>query len=303
MDNNIPPKTENINNNQKKQPTGLIVLLIFLFVVAAVLAYVYFDLRNRANAQEQEFIATEQLKDSLEVELTSMIEDYENMKVDNDSINVLLEKQQEYIKSLLQNKASNRAKITQYQKEMGTLREIMRSYIVQIDSLNTKNQELTEENIQIKSRLDKTETERQKLQSEKEDLNSKVEMASVLSAKDIYASPLNKNSKERDRAKTIEKIKTCFTIRENPLASAGKKTIFLRIYRPDGFLMTPSAENVFESNDGTLIFSAKRDLEYENQDIEMCIFYDKTEEFVAGDYSVELYTEGYKIGESVFTLK
>ena len=67
--------------------------------------------------------------------------------------------------------------------------------------------------------------------------------------------------------------------------------------------MTPSADNIFETREGNLIYSAKRQLEYENQDIEMCIFYDKTEEFVEGTYNVEIYAEQNKIGETTFTLK
>jgi predicted RNase H-like nuclease (RuvC/YqgF family) len=299
-------KNQSANNTpteKKKQPLGLIILLVILLITASVLAYVYFDLRKKSLRQEEDLVRTEQLKDSLEIELTSMIEDYELMKVENDSINVLLEVQQNYIRGLLKKETNNKEKIRLYEKELKTLREIMRSYIVQIDSLNTQNIALTAENVEIKSKLEKTQNEREQLKQEKEQLNTKVEKASVLNAKDIMVSPLNKNSKERDKAKTIEKIKTCFTIRENAIAQAGTKTVYLRIYRPDGFLMTPSAENVFETNEGTLIFSAKRDVEYENQDIEMCIFYDKTEEFVEGDYTLELYAEGNKIGESVFTLR
>ena len=283
-----------------KQPLGLIILVVILFLIAAALAFKYFRLTQQ---QEEQYIELEYVKDSLVLELTDLMDEFDSLKTDNDSMNVLVEVQQDYIRDLLRMKANNRERIRTYEKELKTLREIMRSYIVQIDSLNTRNQILTAENFEIKSKLKQTENEREKLKEEKAVLDSKVELASVLSAKDITAMPLNKNSKERDRAKTIEKIKTCFTVRENPIVPAGPKEIYLRIYRPDGFLMTPSADNVFESEEGTLIFSAKRQLQYENVDIEMCIFYDKTEEFVEGTYNVELYADGNKIGETNFTLK
>ena len=296
--------TGNIQNNipmqRKKQPIGLIILLAILLVIATVLTVIFFNLTRQ---QEKDMLKMGNEKDSLEKELTTMIDDYELMKTENDSINVLLEVQQNYIKNLLKKDASNKEKVRLYEKELKTLREIMRSYIVQIDSLNTKNQYLTAENVEIKSKLSRTEKERENLKKEKEELGSKVELASILSAKNVSAVALNKNSKERDRAKVIEKIKTCFTVRENKIIEAGPKTIYLRIYRPDGFLMTPSADNIFETKEGSLIYSAKRQLEYENADIEMCIYYDKTEEFVEGTYNVEIYADQYKIGETTFTLK
>ena len=288
------------NSSQRKHPVILIVLLVLLLIVASVLTYVYLDLRKESHNTEVHLTHT---RDSLEAELQTMIVDYESLKGDNDSMNVLLEVQQNYIRDLIRKDRSKLEKIKLYEKELKTLRSIMRSYVVQIDSLNTLNQTLTAENIEIRSKLKTTESERESLKEQKAELSSKVEMASVLSAKNVMAIPLNKNSKERDKAKIIEKIKTCFTIRENPIVPAGTKDIYLRIYRPDGFLMTPSADNIFESKDGTLIFSAKRQLEYENKDIEMCIFYDKTEEFVPGTYPVEIYAAGYKIGETTFTLK
>jgi len=288
---------------KRKKPIGLIILLIVLLIVAAVLTYFYINIRKDAIKQAEENIRLEFKKDSMEIELQGMIVEYDSMKTENDSINVLLEVQQNYIRNLLRRESSNKQKIKDYQAEMKTLREIMRSFVIQIDSLNTKNKILTAENIEIKSQLKQTKMEQEKLKEEKEELNTKVEMASVLSARDIVAIPLNKNSKERNRARSIEKIRTCFTIRENPIVPAGPKIVYLRIYRPDEFLMTPSADNIFETEEGSLIYSAKRELQYENMDIEICIFYDKTEEFVEGTYKVELYTEGDKIGETTFTLK
>ena len=303
MDTNKPNEHLNYSEPKRKQPLGLIILLIALLLTASALAIFYFNLRKDAVKQAEENIRLEYTRDSLEMELNGIIIEYDSMKTENDSINVLLEVQQNYIRSLITKEASNKQKIKDYQAELKTLRDIMKSFVVQIDSLNTKNQILTAENIEIKSRLETTRKEREKLQAEKEQLNSKVELASVLSARDIMAIPLNKNSKERDRAKAIEKIRTCCIIRENPIIPAGPKEIYLRIYRPDGFLMTPSTDNVFETKDGSLIYSAKRELEYENKDIEICIFYQKTEEFVEGTYSVELYSEGNKIGETTFALK
>ncbi len=302
MENNKPGLENRYIGEKKKQPIGLIIILIILLIIALVLAYIYFDLK-RTTVPQEDYTALKFSKDSLNDELSTLYADFDSLKTNNDSMNILIAAQQEKIMKIIKDNNYNRYRISQYKKELGTLREIMRSFVVQIDSLNTLNQQLTAQNIEISSKLKQTESEKEKLQEKTEILNSKVELASRLSAKEIVAVGLNKNSKERDRSKTIEKVRTCFTLRENNIVPAGPKSIFLRIIRPDGFLMVDNTENTFESEDGQLIYSAKREVEYENQDVPMCIYYEKTEEFTEGTYKVELYADGHLIGESSFTFK
>lgn len=288
------------SEEKKKIPVFLIVLIVILLCVAGYMVFEYFNVKNEAAAKEEKLEFT---RDSLETELIQIIVDYDSLKTDNDSINQLLIQEQEKIQRLLSIQAQSNAKINLYKKEMGTLRKIMRSYIVQIDSLNTLNQKLTEENLEVKAKLHTSEKKYQKLTDEKEVLSGQVEKASILNAKNIEIHPLNKNSKDKTKATKIEKIKTCFVVRENAIIEAGPKDLFIRIIKPDDVLMTNSADNLFEVNGETLVYSAKRQLIYENKDIDICIFYDKSEEFVPGTYKVIIYAEGNQIGESEFTLK
>jgi hypothetical protein len=179
----------------------------------------------------------------------------------------------------------------------------MKSYIVQIDSLNTRNQILTAENVEIKQQMTEVQETNVELEKAKEELTTKVNVASVIQAKDVVAVALNKKRKETDELRNLDKVRVCFTLRENPIAEAGNKVVYLRVVRPDQLVITPSPENLFAVNGEQLIFSASRAVDYANADVEMCIFLDNTGDFIPGTYNVELYLSGEKIGSGSFTLK
>jgi hypothetical protein len=182
------------------------------------------------------------------------------------------------------------------------MRDIMKSYIVQIDSLNSRNKVLSAENTEIRSQIDEMRNTNTELSKVREDLSSKVEIASVIQAKDIVATSLNKNSKETKRFNLLAKLRVCFTLRENPLAAAGTKDVYMRVLRPDSLVITSSADNTFEYKGNKMVYSAMRQVEYANQDIEMCIFLDNNGDFVVGNYTVELYLDNNMIGSTTFAL-
>jgi len=125
----------------------------------------------------------------------------------------------------------------------------------------------------------------------------------VIQAKDVVAVALNKKRKETDDLRKLDKIRVCFTLRENPIAEAGNKIVYLRVVRPDQLVITPSPDNLFQVKGEQLIFSANRAVDYANADIEMCIFLDNTGDFIPGTYNVELYLDSEKIGTGSFDLK
>jgi hypothetical protein len=136
----------------------------------------------------------------------------------------------------------------------------------------------------------------------KEELSSKVEIASVIQAKDIVATSLNKRQKPTTKINLLDKLKICFTLRENPLAKAGPKNVYMRVLRPDSLVIATSPDNTFDYKGNKLVYSANRNADYMNQDIEMCIFLDNTGDFIIGNYSVELYLEDNIIGRTTFML-
>ena len=281
----------------------LIVAIIILSVTIGVLAYLLSKESIKLDLTTEEKAIIEEQRQDLEGQLNEIILEYDSLKTNNDSINTLLMAEQAKIKQLLKIQASDATKINMYKKELETLRKVMRSYIVQIDSLNTRNRELTEENIEVRTTLRQVEQDKQQLEQQKEVLSSKVEKASVLSAKNIVAEGINRSSKPKDKINKIEKIRVCFTVRENAIAKAGSKTIYLRIIRPDDIVLGSPNSGLIEVGGQQMVYTETRELEYENQDIDMCIYWDITEELIAGTYNAILYADGFEIGRTTFILK
>ncbi len=286
--------------HKKGAPVVMILTTVVLTIGLIALVALYYSQKNRMVEMEQ--VLTEE-KDSLANELRMLMYGYDTLKTNNDTLNAQLDREQNKIKRLLSLNASNAQLIRKYKAEISTMREIMKSYIVQIDSLNTRNKELVAENIEIKQERDAIKQSNEELSQVKDELSSKVEIASVIQAKDVTAVALNKKRKETSEVKRLDKVRVCFTLRENPIAEAGNKIVYLRVIRPDQLVITSSPDNLFEVKGEQMIFSANRAVDYANVDIEMCIFLDNTGDFVPGEYTVELYLDGNKIGTGSFLLK
>ncbi len=297
MDNNKAPEKE--NSLPAKKPLALFVIVGVLATLLAALIIMFF--MQRSSMFEMEQILTEE-KDSLTNELILLMHGYDTLRSNNDTLNAHLEEERAKIERLLSINASNAQTIRTYRKEITTMREIMKSYIVQIDSLNTRNKILIAENQQIKQEMSRVSYDNEELSKVKQELSSKVEIASVIQAKNVVAVCLNKKRKETDRLERMVNLRVCFTLRENPIAEAGKKTVFLRVTRPDGLVITTSPDNIFNFEEETMIFTESRTIDYMNQDIEMCIFVNNTSDFIGGNYGVDLYLEGSHIGSGEFML-
>jgi len=283
-----------------KTRTILSVVAGILGTVLAAIVILYFIQRN--SMIEMETLLTEQ-KDSLTNELIMLKHGYDTLKTNNDTLNAKLDEERQKIERLLSINASNVQTIRTYRKEISTMREIMKSYIVQIDSLNTRNQLLMAENTEIKQQMRQVEQTNVALSKEKSELTSQVEIASVIKAREINPIPLNKKRKETDRLSRFEKLEVAFILNENPIVEAGKKTVYIRITRPDGLVITNSPDNLFEVEGERVIFTENRTVDYLNKDVEMSIFVDNNGDFIDGTYAVDLFLEGHNIGSSSFMLR
>jgi len=284
---------------KKSNPVGMIVTSIILGVALIFLIYMYFEKKNKMI--EMETVLTQE-KDSLANELRHMVVAYDTLKTNNDTLNAGLQKQKNKIVKLLSVNASNVQLIKRYKSEITTMRQIMKSYIVQIDSLNTRNKMLVSENSEIKQQITQVRNTNSELSKVKEELSTKVEVASIVQAKDIVAVSLNKKRKETTSINLLDKLRICFTLRENPLAKPGQKDVYMRVIRPDSLVVTSSPDNLFEYKGNKIIYSATRQVDYMNQDIEVCIFLDNKGDYIIGNYSVDLYLEDNIIGRTNFML-
>jgi len=284
---------------KRKPPVFLIILIIILSCAIIYLGFTYNNLKKQSEIEKTEL---ERQKSNLETELQAIYNQYDSLKTENDTMNLKLLAEQQRIERLLKISANNVYKIRMYEKELETIRQVLKSYIYQIDSLNQANIALRSENIEVKQKLKQTEIEKEELTVQKEELTQMVEKASVLSAKNIVITPLNKRSKENLRSDKVDKIRTCFTIRENSVIPPGNKIIYLRIVRPDDIILT-SGVNLFEYQGEQVVFSASREVQYENVDIELCIFWTNDGHLIPGTYRANIYADGNDIGSITFALK
>lgn len=303
MENTEFQSTEQTSASPKSNKGLVILLFIIIAVLIAAIVVIYTKSSQKITEQSEVQQIIEDQKTSLQKELTDMIGEYDALKSDNDSMNKMISGQQEKIKRLLSERANNITLITKYKKELGTLREVLKSYIAQVDSLNTRNQQLVQENVQVKTNLEQARNENTKISQEKEQLSSQVQKASVITTSNIVVTPLNKRGKDENKLKNMMKLKVCFTMRENSIAKAGTKDVFIRITRPDGNVIAYSQTDVFDFQGQQVVYSAKRQVEYENKDIDVCIYWDNNKQLILGEYTVDIFTDGNMIGTTKFTIK
>ncbi len=288
-----------MEQESSKKPVGIIIATVILAIGLITLVYMYYSQKNRMHDME---MTLTQEKDSLAGELRTMVKESNSLRTNNDTLNVTLTREKDKIVKLLSINATNSQLIKRYKSEISTMREIMKSYIIQIDSLNTRNKVLTAENSEVHQQISEERNTNARLSKVKEELSSKVDLASLIQAKDIVAVSLNKKRKETTKINMLDKLRICFTLRENALAKAGQKEVYMRVIRPDSLVITPSANNLFQFKGKSIVYSASRIVDYINQDIEVCIFLDNSGDFVIGNYSVELYLEDNIIGRTNFML-
>lgn len=282
------------------------IIVIILSVILIILAVLFF-MQNR----EHKIILGElnAEKDSIQMELNDLVVKYDSLETENDTINQQLFTAQTKVKDLLveieQTKKISIQKINAYQDQVNTLRGIMRDFVMQIDSLNRRNQELMAENLEVKERYKQVETEKNQLSREKVQLERNLQRAAVLQVRDLRADALNRRNKDTKFAKRAEKIRIYFILSENVASKRGEKNIYARIMRPDQLLMSKSADNLFPFEDLEIQYSAMREVIYEGHDLPVAIFWDNTNEpeLMAGEYTIDLFADGHNIGTTTLELR
>lgn len=291
----------------KSNPGVLYGILGLLVVILAVAVYMLLDARKNLNvvsadlAEKTEFFRME--KDSLEGELRNIYFRYDTLETNNVELQADMQMQKEKIEKLIAIQKDDAYKIRMYRKEMETLRTVLRSYIVQIDSLNLQNQELLAQNKQLKNTSRRLNSEKEQLEKDKTQLEEIKNLATSLQVSNIKLVLLSKRDKETSRIRTATKVRVDFIIRANKVATAGEKSIYMRIIRPDKVVLgSPELEMIYLGEE-QIPASASRIITYENADLPVSIFWTNDGEIVPGEHIVELYSEGELIGSASFILK
>lgn len=291
------------NNTEKKDKVYKIVL-ISLAAIILVMGGMYF-MEHKENKRFVTEITTEKL--GLENELKLLSQDYDSLQTSNDTINVQLKMEQEKITQLLDRmkvfRNNSYAEINKYKKELGTLKGVLRDYIVQIDSLNTRNQLLTAENKRVKKQIDWVKERNVKLEESSESMKEVISKAATLNLMELACSPINKKGKVVKKISKTKKLRTDFTLQKNVTSSTGVKELFVRITRPDEAVLGNPQNLLFDFENTQLVFTAKREIDYEGEQLDVAIYWDNDGSLVKGEYKVDVFAEGNHIGTSKFLLK
>ena len=287
------------------------ILLLSISAVLLIGALAFLGIRlsqvNKANEEMAQLFELE--KEEMENEYSTFATQYDEMQilVSNDSLVAQLEREklrtQQLLEELRATKANNAAEITRLKKELKTVRTVMRSYVVQIDSLNQVNAKLTKENNRVRTQYAEATKKVETLQEEAKNLSDKVTLASQLDATGIAIHPRNKKGKETSSVKSIVKFAIDFTIVKNITAQTGERTIYVRIAKPDGTVLTKDASRTFKYENTKLEYSIKKLIEYTGEEQNVTVYWDVEEFLNPGEYTVYLFSDGVMIGEKSFTLE
>ena len=285
---------------------NLIITSIAILAIAVV-AITYLLIRERQEKNDMAMLF-EIEKEEMENEYTRFANQYDELQyqISNDSLIKVLEsekiKTQRLLEELRSVKTTNAREIMRLKKELATVRSVLRTYVVQIDSLNRLNQELYEENRTVKRKYNEATRKISNLSEETKILNEKVELASQLDATHIQVMPMNKRGKKARKVKDVVKFTISFTISKNISAETGEKSIYLRITKPDNSVLCKSNAHTFPYENKELAYSIKKNIEYTGEEQEITAYWDVEEFLYAGDYRIDIFADGVLIGSGNFTL-
>lgn len=313
MENDIVKKIEKVDYKKKSSSNGYKVTIVILSLIIIALLYLLYEAKTDIQTI---IVEKEQNTNELQSELDSLLTEHNLIKREyGDVSNQLLGKDSiimasaEEIKKLIASQADYR----KIKRKLDFLRGITQGYVNQIDSLFTVNKQLKNENIQITKKYKKEQSKTTELAMEKDVLTEKVEIASMLKAYNIESYGVRgkgRKDKEQitDKANRVEKLKLCFTLSQNLLVDGGEKLVYVRITRPDNMILSKGKGNIysFMFNGEMLQYSLKKVINYRNQSMDICMFWEKQnkeEAAMVGKYNFAIFVDGYEIGQTSIVLK
>jgi flagellar basal body-associated protein FliL len=312
-----PMEDNNMQHNEfdkKEQDSKKVIVIVVISILLGVnglLLWQFFDKKTHLEEVNMTLESTLSEKESLSAELQRMKVEYEKINQENASLQNQLTAKDEEIKSKMAEiqrliNSGDAAQLRRAKQELASLKTLNQTYIADLDSLKLANEELNAQNSNLNSSLLSERGKVQNLTQENTMLANKVVMGSVLKTINIKASGVKYRSSgkesESNRASSVDKIRTCFTVLENLVVDRGTKDAYLRVLSPDGAVMSTSSETFIYNNQATL-YTAKESFEYDNKQTDLCLYWTKGSIYTKGKYIIEIYVDGNLIGSTNLTLK
>ncbi|MFA6831249.1 MAG: hypothetical protein WCR36_03125 [Bacteroidaceae bacterium] len=276
-----------------------------LLVLVVCLGFLLYTENKTKKSLVQEFVLE---KEDLENEYTLFAQQYDELqiKVKNDSLDTLLDKEQTKVRELLSElkmvKESNASEIRRLKNELASLRKVMRSFIQQIDSLNKINAQQKVVIATVTNQYKKATKQRDVLQEQKKVLDERVALAAQLDATNIVVRGKTQRKQDARRIKDVRQIEINFTLTKNITAVAGERTVYARILKPDNELLSREPSGLFRFENKDISYSIKKYVEYTGEEQQVTLYWDVQEFLYKGTYRIDLFADGIIIGTGSYTI-
>ena len=299
----------------KMSPMVILIIVLAALLLIAVgfgvtqVASLKSQVQEAQLENEELKLSNEQLQLSNEFDvINSEFQQYEDQaqRLANDTIlakyTAAKAKVEQLMEELKSQKVKSQARINELQNEISTLKKLLRHYIAQIDSLNKENAGLRAENQEIKSQNQRLSSQVQAVTRTAETLSERMTLAEKLNVTGVSLVGLKKNGKVEKNVTKAKQLLVTFTIPQNNSTPEGEKTIYLRLVIPEGQLLGGAGNFSFEGK--AIPCTARKSIEYAGDEIPgIKIYWDVNTTLTPGDYTVELFTDGYRLTSRRFTLK
>ncbi|MBR2451006.1 MAG: hypothetical protein IKB40_05895 [Paludibacteraceae bacterium] len=302
--------TEKSTTKKDSKGTVLIILIIALVALLGVSAFLLWT-NQQQKTEIKEIVEMmefekEQLEDEYE-EFAIQFDGYQTPEIHNDSLVELLSQEKQRVQDLLEElritKATNARRIAELKKELATVREVMVSYVHQIDSLDRANKQLVQENQEVRQQYQVVVREAKQLAKERTQLAEVVSRASMLEITDFQMIPLNKRDRKTTIYNQILKLQFDYTVGRNITNKPGMKMLYLRITRPDGEVMQKSINNVFKFENKNIAYSLAKEFEYAGEEISGSLYWHVDEILQIGFYNADFFVDGELVGSFPFEIE
>lgn len=286
-----------------------IVIPLIVVIVLLIGGVTYFAIslnhQKQANKDMEELADLD--KKEMENEYEQFAHQYSEMKtqINNDSIVAQLTQEQMRTQKLLEElrsvKSTDAREITRLKKELATVRAVLRNYVLEIDSLNRLNQNLTAENTRVKGQYVEATRQIEGLSTEKASLSEKVAIAAQLDATNIRMIAKKKNGKPVKKMKDCKSIEVALNITKNVTANNGVRTLYIRITTPTGDVLSNGGTFAYENRN--IGYSMRKDIEYSGDEVAVSTYWKVSEFLSGGTYTVSIFADGNMIGSRSFSFR
>jgi hypothetical protein len=288
-----------------------IIIVASAIIVALAIAVFYFI--HKANEKEKEMTEVVQMmnfdKEQVQKEFSDLNSEMDGYttNIHNDSLVKLLQDQKTKVSQLLDElrvtKSTNAVRIAQLRAELSTVRKVMIQYVNQIDSLNSMNKSLKNENVEVHKKYQAASQTVETLSKEKESLNQVVTRASIMEVTNFSMLPINSKGKKTGWFSQTASLQFNYTIAKNITAQPGEKMVYLRITRPDDDVLTKGSGNIFTYENKEIAYSVAKKIEYAGDAINDVMYWKIGEILPKGNYRAEFFIDGNRVGSFKFVFE